>query len=332
MHHSLSYFTDKTVLVTGAAGFIGSHLCDRLLALGARVVGVDNFMTGRRENLAHIESEDFTFIEADVITQADSYLPEKLRFDAVLHFASPASPPRYQAEPVATYLVNTVGTHNLLQYLRSTNPQARFVFASTSEIYGDPLEHPQKESYWGNVNPNGERSCYDESKRMGETICGVHERDFKMDIRIVRIFNTYGPRMDPLDGRVIPNLINQALNQEAYTIFGDGSQTRSYCFIDDEVEGILRLAAFEGLKGETINIGNADEYTVLQTVAEVHQVVRPEAGEPKLEYQKLPADDPTRRRPDISKAKKILEWEPQTSFQDGLKPTITYFSSLLKAA
>lgn len=329
MHSSLEYYRNKTVIVTGAAGFIGSHLCDRLLELGADVVGVDNLLTGRMANIKHLDGHDsFRFIKADVVKDASSYLPADLEADAIFHFASPASPPRYQENPVKTYLVNVVGTHNLLQYLRMKAPKARFLFASTSEVYGDPLEHPQKESYWGNVNPNGPRSCYDEAKRMGETICGVHANDLKMDVRIVRIFNTYGPRMDPEDGRIIPNIITQSLKDSEYSVYGDGQQTRSYCYVSDLVEGALRLGAVQDAAGQTVNIGNDEEYTVLQTTEIIHKLSHESGSKPKLKHEPLPTDDPTRRKPDLSKAKELLEWEPQISFNEGLKPTIEYFKSL----
>ncbi len=319
------FFQNKTVLVTGAAGFIGSHLSETCLQYGAKVIGVDNFLTGRRENLKTFQSNsNFTFIEADVIKRPTEYLPENVKIDVLLHFASPASPPRYQAHPIETYLVNTMGTHNLLQYLQQNSPTARVVFASTSEVYGDPQIHPQVENYWGNVNPNGVRSCYDEAKRLGETICGVHQRDLGMDIRIVRIFNTYGPRIDPTDGRVIPQFISEALQNKAYSIFGDGSQTRSYCYVSDLVDGILRLAALENGAGQTVNIGNPGEYTVLQTAQEVHQLIHPDV-EFKADFKPLPKDDPTRRQPDIQKANQLLEWRPRVMLRDGLIQTIMHF-------
>ncbi len=320
-----TFFQQKNVLVTGAAGFIGSHLCETLLQYGAKVIGIDNFLTGRHENLATFRANpSFTFIEADVIRRPTEYLPLGTKPDILLHFASPASPPRYQAHPIETYLVNTTGTHNLLQYLKETAPHARTVFASTSEVYGDPQLHPQPESYWGNVNPNGVRSCYDEAKRLGETICGVHERDLDMDIRIVRIFNTYGPRIDPADGRVIPQFISEALADKPYSIFGDGSQTRSYSYISDLVDGILRLAALKNGSGETVNIGNPSEYTVLQTAQEIHQMIHPNS-EFKANFKPLPKDDPTRRQPDIQKANQLLGWRPRVMLRDGLIQTIMHF-------
>lgn len=323
--------TNQTVLITGAAGFIGSHLADALLSMGATVYGVDNFLTGRPENVAHLDSNDrFQFIQADVIQSPQAYLPEDVTFDYIFHFASPASPPRYQDHPVETYLVNSLGTHQLLQYLLLTNPNGRFIFASTSEVYGDPLEHPQKETYWGNVNPNGPRSCYDEAKRLGESICGVHQRDFGVDVRIVRIFNTYGPRMDVDDGRIIPNTAKQILAGQPVHIFGDGTQTRSYCYVSDLVAGIVKLVTLPDLAGATINIGNPGEFTVLETAEMMLQAAQEmnltTLTELELQFEPLPIDDPTRRRPDITQAQKALSWEPKVSFAEGLKPTLEFFA------
>lgn len=350
---SSSFLHGKTVLVTGAAGFIGSHLCDALIKRGARVVGVDNYITGREQNIAHllekesqsaaepvaepaadsaVDSEtsstpptgSFQFIQADASVTGEQYLPIDTRPDLILHFASPASPPQYQRYPVETYQVNAWGTHELLSYLKEYNPSGRLLFASTSEVYGDPAVHPQVESYWGNVNPNGVRSCYDESKRLGETICGVFQRDFDLDVRMVRIFNTYGPRINPADGRVIPNFVRQGLAGEPLTIYGDGTQTRSYCFVSDLVEGILRLAEGEGLSGATVNLGNPAERTTLETA----EIVKKLTGNTQdLVFEPLPLDDPTRRQPDISLAKELLNWEPQVDFEDGLRETIEYFKS-----
>ncbi len=335
----------KTVLVTGAAGFIGSHLCDALLAAGACVVGIDNFATGRESNIAHLLDESssykkathsvdgddldafgapgsFLFIEADASVAVERYLPTTVRPDIILHFASPASPPQYQRLPVETYQVNAWGVHHLLTYLKNYNPDGRLVFASTSEVYGDPLEHPQTESYWGNVNPNGVRSCYDESKRMGETICGVFERDFGIDVRIVRIFNTYGPRINPTDGRVIPNFIKQGVAGEPLTIYGDGAQTRSFCFVSDLVAGIVELASRDDLSGTTVNLGNPSEITTLKVAELVKKLTK---NTQKFEFKPLPQDDPTRRQPNISLAKKILGWQPTVTLEDGLERTIAYY-------
>ncbi len=348
----LKNLTGKTILLTGAAGFIGSHLTDALLVAGAKVIGVDNLITGNKANLTEaLKNPNFTFIEADVIADPASYLPAdfagpqnknpKANLDGVLHFASPASPPRYQANPKLTYRVNSTATDLLLSYLQIYYPQARFLFASTSEAYGDPASHPQKETYWGNVNPNGIRSCYDESKRLGETICGVHARDFKMDVRIIRIFNTYGTRMDAGDGRVIPNFVNQILQNQPVTIYGEGSQTRSYCYVTDLVRGILTFFALDKgvngqtLAGETINLGNPQEYTVLETAKVIFKLIHADENLSESAWQEkfkqiivfkdLPKDDPTRRQPDISKAQEFLAWQPTISFEEGLKPTIEYF-------
>lgn len=336
MHQSLEYYKGRTVIVTGAAGFIGSHLVDNLINSEARVIAIDNLVTGNLENLSgYLDPSNqkslhpgFDFIFADVNQPHQQYLSEIVNADCIFHFASPASPPKYQEKPVETYLVNSWATHQLLDYLRHNNPNGRLIFASTSEAYGDPLEHPQRETYWGNVNPNGSRSCYDESKRLGETICGVHFRNFGVDTRIVRIFNTYGPRMDLHDGRVIPNLVLCGLSDQPMTIYGDGMQTRSYCYIDDLVEGILRAGAMEEARGETINLGNPEEFTILETASLISQVMS--EHEPQLINEPLPKDDPGRRRPDISKAERLLGWEPKIDFMAGLKPTIEYFKHQFK--
>ena len=317
-------FSDKKVLVTGAAGFLGSHLVDALLAEGAQVTGVDNFLTGNKNNLAHIKTENFAFIEADVNQPTDQYLKNQI-FDFIFHFASPASPPYYQQFPRETYLVNTVATDHLLNFLKETNPNGTFVFAGTSEAYGDPQAHPQQETYWGHVNPNGPRSMYDESKRLGETICGVFYRTFKIDTRIVRIFNTYGPRIDAHDGRIIPSFITAALKNEPMEVYGDGSQTRSYCYVSDLIEGILRLSLEPKAKGETVNLGNPGEFSVLETAKIVWEAIHGTESEPKITSAPLPKDDPMRRQPDITKAKQLLGWEPKIDFHDGLKKTIEYF-------
>ena len=331
------YLKNKTVLITGAAGFIGSHLVDKCLELGAIVIGVDNFITGRKINLKHLdENANFYLVEADVSQTSEEYLelaleqlqisrPEAAKIDVLFHLASPASPPAYQKQPIATYLVNSLGTHNLLSFIQSQFPEARFVFASTSEVYGDPEVHPQSESYWGHVNPNGLRSCYDESKRLGETICGTFQRLYQMDIRIARIFNTYGPRMRPDDGRILPNFINQALKKEPLTVYGDGKQSRAYCYVSDLVNGLIDLASIDNLAGETINLGNPDEYTVLQTALLVQKIINSEIAKCDVVFRDLPLDDPTRRQPDITKAQKLLNWQPKIEFRDGLAKTIEYF-------
>jgi len=342
-----SLVAHQSILVTGAAGFIGSHLVETLLKAGAKVIGVDNFLTGSQKNLSEVAEnlgevfqpgKNWWFIEADVNQSPAKYLtPEILaaagQIQTVLHFASPASPPRYQAHPVATYLVNSLATHELLEWLKVAAPAAKFLFASTSEIYGDPAVHPQTESYWGNVNPNGIRSCYDEGKRLGETICGVHERDFGQDVRIARIFNTYGPRIALDDGRVIPNFIDQALKGEALTIYGSGQQTRSYCYVTDLVAGILTLALTPGLKGQTVNLGNPEEFSLLETAELVTEAVTGQKPTPdQLKYLPLPGDDPTRRKPDISRAAQVLGWQPEVSFETGLKLTVAYFKNQMNHA
>ena len=319
-------FAGKNVLVTGAAGFLGSHLVDSLLAEGAIVTGIDNFLTGSKKNLTHINTKNFTFIEADVNQPANQYLNNQT-FDYIFHFASPASPPYYQKFPRETYLVNTIATDYLLNHLKETNLAGTFIFAGTSEAYGDPQEHPQKETYWGNVNPNGPRSMYDESKRLGETICGVFTRTFNIDARIVRIFNTYGPRIDAHDGRIIPSFITSALKNQPMEVYGDGSQTRSYCYISDLIEGILRLSLEPKAKGETVNLGNPGEFTVLETAKIVWQAIHGTDNQPKITYSDLPKDDPLRRQPDITKAKQLLNWEPTITFTDGLAKTIAYFKN-----
>jgi len=320
------------ILVTGAAGFIPSHIVDVLLSQGHQVLGVDNLSTGNLKNIAKAQNQpNFTFIEASVTNPPQTYLPNGYVPDWVFHLASPASPIHYQADPLNTYQVNAFGCHNLLTYLKDNAPQARFLFASTSEVYGDPQVHPQPESYWGNVNPNGIRSCYDESKRFGETICGIFHRQFKMDIRLIRIFNTYGPRMDLYDGRIIPNFVVQALKNEPYTIYGDGSQTRSYCYVDDLVTGILTFMADPHLAGETINLGNEGEYTVKETAQIIHTAFYGNVSHPQFTNLPLPGDDPTRRQPDISKAKKLLSWQPKIAFEEGILRTIEDFKQRYKS-
>ena len=310
------------LLVTGAAGFLGSHLCDRLLKDGHDVVGLDNFITGSRDNLAHLDNEPlFSFVEANV----SDGIPPVGAVQGILHFASPASPPDYLEHPVETLRAGSVASHNLLELARAN--KARYFMASTSEVYGDPLEHPQTEAYWGNVNSIGPRSCYDEAKRYAEAVASAYHRHYSVDIRIVRIFNTYGPRMRPRDGRVISNFVVQALSGEPLTIYGDGSQTRSFCYVDDEVDGIVRL--YE--KGDHLptNIGNPVEYTVLQ-IAEL--VTEMTGAASKIEFRPLPADDPKVRRPDISRARRMLGWEPRIPLREGLSRTIAYFQRVLHGA
>ncbi len=325
---AFNYYRHRQVLVTGAAGFLGSHLVDALLQSGANVIGVDNFITGRKQNLSWaLKQPQFQLIEADAIQAPTTYLTETdtAQVDVVFHFASPASPPRYQQHPVETYLVNSFGTHQLLDWLKQFHPQARFIYASSSEVYGDPEVHPQPESYWGNVNPNGPRSCYDEGKRLGETICGVWQRDFQLDVRIARFFNTYGPRLDPDDGRVISNFIKQAKQQKPLTIYGEGSQTRSYCYVDDLIRAVLLFGALPDLKGKTLNLGNPQEYTVRETAKIIWQLINPNR-KLKLQFKPFPKDDPQRRQPNIDLAKKLLDWQPEIDFKTGIKLTAEKFS------
>ena len=302
-------------LVTGAAGFIGSHLVDRLLALGYEVVGVDNLLTGRRQNLAHLsENARFAFVEADVITLPHFDGP----FDWVFHLASPASPPKYLAHPIETLRVNADGTRLLLELAEKTG--AKFFLASTSEVYGDPEEHPQNERYWGNVNPIGPRSVYDEAKRYAEAFATAYHQSRGVPIRIVRIFNTYGPRMDPEDGRVVTNFIGQALRGEPLTIYGDGSQTRSFQYIDDLIDGFVALMGVD--HSEPVNLGNPGEFTVAELA---HLVLELTGSRSEIVHRPLPKDDPRRRRPDIDKAKRLLGWEPRIPLREGLRRTIAAF-------
>lgn len=323
-----SLFDQKKVLITGGAGFIGSHLVEKFLSLGANVFAVDNLITGSKKNINEFFKNDhFFFIEADINEGVNQYWPKQEKIDYVLHFASPASPPLYQQHPRLTYLVNSCATDNILKYLLDYSPDTIFLFASTSEIYGDPLVHPQTESYFGNVNPNGIRSCYDESKRLGETICGVFNRDYGLDTRIIRIFNTYGPKMHPADGRVIPNIIMQILRNEKITIYGDGKQTRSFIFINDLVAGIIKMLE-KDIKGQTINLGNPLEITINKLVEILQKIITDKIDKNAYKYMVLPKDDPTKRKPDISLAQSVLNWSPQVSLEDGLTQTIAYFKQL----
>ncbi|GAP10725.1 nucleoside-diphosphate-sugar epimerase [Bellilinea caldifistulae] len=314
------------ILVTGAAGFLGSHLCERLLNEGHSVVGMDNFITGSPENLAHLTNNPrFEFIRHDVANFI--FVPGKI--DAVLHFASPASPNPsspygYTNLPIQTMKAGALGTHNTLGVARAHN--ARYLLASTSEIYGDPLEHPQKETYWGHVDPIGIRSVYDEAKRFAEALTMAYHRYHGIDTRIVRIFNTYGPRMRLDDGRVVPNFIQQALRGEPLTVYGDGLQTRSFCYVDDLIEGIYRLLLSD--EHFPVNIGNPAEITILEFAETINRLVGNKAGIIMKELSRL-GDDPQRRRPDITRAKEILKWQPTISLEEGIKKTIPYFKMKL---
>lgn len=315
------------ILISGAAGFLGSHLCDRLLKEGHHVVGMDNFITGNRENLAHLASDqNFSFIRHDVSNFI--FVPGEL--DAVLHFASPASPnPNspygYVNLPIQTMKAGALGTHNMLGVARAFG--ARFLLASTSEIYGDPLEHPQTESYWGHVDPIGTRSVYDEAKRFAEALTMAYHRFHGIDTRIVRIFNTYGPRMHIDDGRVVPNFLQQALLRQPLTVYGDGSQTRSFCYVDDLIDGIVRLLYSD--EHMPINLGNPDEISILDFAKTINRLVGNET-EIIFERAQRSEGDPQRRRPDISRSRSILNWEPTVSLEEGIGHTIPYFESKME--
>lgn len=307
------------ILITGGAGFIGSHLCERFLQAGDEVICVDNFITGNADNIAHLFSNPrFSLIPQDVT----NYIYVKGPLDAILHFASPASPIDYLELPIQTLKVGSLGTHKALGLAKEK--KARFLLASTSEVYGDPLVHPQREDYWGNVNPIGPRGVYDEAKRFAEAMTMAYHRVHKVETRIVRIFNTYGPRMRLNDGRVVPNFISQALRGEDLTVYGDGSQTRSFCYVSDLVEGIVRLlqSDYDG----PVNIGNPQEMSVLEFA---HVIIALTGSRSKIVFQPLPIDDPKVRQPDISLARRLLGWEPKVTLEEGLRETIAYFRAQL---
>ncbi|HWV33149.1 MAG TPA: UDP-glucuronic acid decarboxylase family protein [Dyadobacter sp.] len=310
----------KRVLITGAAGFLGSHLCERFLKEGMYVIGMDNLITGDMRNIEHLmPNPNFEFYHHDVTKYV--HVPGEL--DYIMHFASPASPIDYLKIPIQTLKVGAMGTHNLLGLARAK--KSRFIIASTSEVYGDPLVHPQTEDYWGHVNPIGPRGCYDEAKRYQEAITMAYHRYHGLETRIVRIFNTYGPRMRLNDGRVLPAFMGQALRGEDITVFGDGTQTRSFCYVDDLVEGIYRLLMSD--YSLPVNIGNPKEITIGQFAEEIIKLT---GTDQKVVYKPLPQDDPKQRQPDISKAKEILGWEPKVSREEGLRITYDYFRSLPK--
>ena len=306
--------SQKRAVVTGGAGFLGSHLCDALLGEGWSVVVVDNLLTGRRANLAHLRNESrFEFVEKDICEPFDVG-----KVDFVFHFASPASPVDYHAHGIATLQVGSLGTFHALDVARKYG--AKYLVSSTSECYGDPLEHPQKESYWGNVNPIGLRSVYDEAKRFPEAVPAAYRRYHKVDTRIVRIFNTYGPRMQLNDGRVVPNFMKQAMLGENITVYGDGNQTRSFCYVSDEIDGFMRLAKSD--EHLPVNIGNPVEFTILECAQMVLKVT---GSKSQLRYEPLPQDDPKQRQPDITKARQLLGWEPKIDLETGLRLSLDYF-------
>ena len=308
----------QRVVITGAAGFIGSHLAEALLDRGDSVVGIDNLSTGEAANLAHLADRKLSFVRHDVTNYIDVEGP----VDAVLHWASPASPIDYLERPIPTLKVGALGTHNALGLAKAK--RATFVLASTSEVYGDPLEHPQTESYWGNVNPIGPRGVYDEAKRFAEAMTTAYRRYHGLDTKIVRIFNTYGPRMRVRDGRAVPNFIAQALRGQDLTVYGDGTQTRSFCYVSDLVDGILRLMRSD--TNDPVNLGNPNEMTVAG-IAE--QIVRLTGSSSRIVHEPLPVDDPKVRQPDISRARAVLDWEPRVSLTEGLTETIAWFRTAL---
>ncbi len=306
------------ILVTGGAGFLGSHLCERLLSEGHEVICLDNLFSGSKRNIYHLmDNKNFEFIRHDIIQ------PILLEVDMIYHLACPASPVYYQMNPVKTTKTNVMGTINMLGLAKRV--KARILLASTSEVYGDPLVHPQKEDYRGNVNPIGPRSCYDEGKRVAECLMFDYHRQNNVDIRVVRIFNTYGPRMAKNDGRVLSNFIVQALKGEPLTVYGDGSQTRSFCYVDDMIEGIIRFMEQEEHTGP-VNLGNPEEVTILDLAK---RIIELSGSSSDIAFLPLPPDDPTRRRPDITLAKKIIGWEPKVSLEEGLRKTISYFREIL---
>ncbi len=308
------------VLITGVAGFIGSHLAERFLEEGFYVIGMDNFLTGSPDNIAHLfEKKNFRFIHYNVV----NYIYVEGPIDLVVHLACPASPVDYMNHPIHTMKVDSLGTLNTLGFAKLKG--SRYVFASSSEVYGSAQVHPQPEDYWGYVNPVGPRSVYDEAKRFSEALCMAYHREHGLDVRIARIFNTYGPRMRRKDGRVIPTFIEKALSGEPLPIYGDGSQTRSFCYIDDLVEGLFRLSVREGLAGTVVNLGNPEEVSILELAK---RVIELSGSSSKIEFLPPRDDDPPRRCPDISRAKKLLEWFPKVSLEEGLKTTLRWFKGL----
>jgi len=308
------------VLVTGGAGFIGSFLCEKLLGEGYEVICLDNLSTGKKSNIGYLlDKPKFRFIKHDVTKPID------LKVDFIFHLASPASPVDYQKLPIETSMANSLGTFNMLELARKND--ARFLLASTSEVYGDPIEHPQKEDYWGNVNPIGLRSCYDESKRFAETLTMSFYRNYGLDVRIARIFNTFGPKMRTSDGRAIPNFVAQSLTGRPITVYGNGKQTRSFCYISDMIDCLIKLMFKDNLSGEVVNLGNSEERTILSVAELIKNMTNTNS---EIIFKPLPEGDPTRRRPDITRAMKLLGWRPETDFTTGLEKTIKWFREDLK--
>lgn len=317
-----NYSLNKRILVTGGAGFLGSHLCERLVAQGCDVICLDNFFTGTKENISHlIGKPNFELIRHDVT------IPLYIEVDQIFNLACPAAPIHYQHDPVATIKTSVHGAINMLGLAKRTG--ARIFQASTSEVYGDPKVHPQTEDYWGNVNPIGIRSCYDEGKRCAETLFFDYHRQHHVDIKVARIFNTYGPRMHPNDGRVVSNFIVQALKGDSITLYGDGSQTRSFCYVDDLIDGILALMSSDAAVTGPINVGNPGEFTIMDLAKKVIELT---GSRSEIVFRPLPADDPVQRQPDIGCARRMLNWEPKVHLEEGLEKTIQYFDELLSIA
>mgnify|MGYP001288129848 FL=1 len=312
--------SSKKILVTGGAGFLGSHLIDRLIMRGDKVICLDNLFTGSRKNIEHhLSNKNFTFLDHDIVNPID------IEVDEIYNLACPASPPYYQHDPVQTTKTSIYGIINMLELARQY--QAKIMQASTSEVYGDPKIHPQVESYWGNVNPVGIRSCYDEGKRCAETLLFDYSRQYDVKIKVARIFNTYGPRMDPQDGRVVSNFIMQALRNEPITSYGDGTQTRSFCYVDDLIDAFIKLMDSPDSFTGPVNTGNPNEFTINQLA---EKIIRMTDSSSNLIYTALPSDDPMQRKPDISLAKKTMDWEPSIELEEGLKKTISYFKKFIK--
>ncbi|PIY69126.1 NAD-dependent dehydratase [Candidatus Roizmanbacteria bacterium CG_4_10_14_0_8_um_filter_39_9] len=308
------------ILITGVAGFIGSNLAQSLLDAGNSVVGVDNLLTGSSINIEILKANNnFTYIQDDVVTMDMERITGT--FDIIFHLASPASPVQYKKFPLETLMVNSIGTKHVLDFMKKSGSKI-FVISSTSEVYGDPLEHPQTESYWGNVNPVGVRSCYDEGKRFAESLVMTYYRTHKLDVRIARIFNTYGPNMEQNDGRVVSNFIMQSLQGQPVTIYSNGKQTRSFCYVSDMVQGLTSLGVTPNIAGEIINIGNPNEMNMIDLA---NKIIALTGSSSKIVFNAIDGDDPQKRKPDISKAKKLLGWKPQVTLDDGLQKTITYF-------
>ena len=313
----------ETCLVTGGAGFIGSHLCDKLIENGYKVICLDNLLTGSKKNIEHLlKNPNFEFFEADVCDPINQLTSQPIDF--LFHLASPASPADFEKIPEEVLLANSLGGLNVLKIASET--KAKLLMASTSEVYGDPKEHPQKETYWGNVNSFGPRACYDESKRFAEAATYVNLKKYGIDVRVVRIFNTYGPRMRKDDGRVISNFINQVLERKPLTIYGKGDHSRSFCFVSDLVEGIFKAMFADKTKGEIINLGNPEEYKIIDLAKKIKKLTNSDS---EITFKELPPDDPSQRQPDISKAKRLLNWEPKVTVDEGLQKTIEYYKSLV---